>query len=247
MYASDTLRVFGRRWLFLGFGLVFSIGVGVQTLKHVSSDYQASGQLVVLLPPDAPGTKTPINPYLNLQSGLSLMASVVATEVMSLTTERELGSKGFRAEYDVGLVPGVGPLLQITTKSKDPAMALATRDAVMDEVNDVMAELQQGRGIPSHQIISTEASDVSPTAQVLPGSRLRALVGAFGSSLVLFLVATFALDRALARRRPTAVRDPLPKRWPRGSRPRNDMEDVNAEHARLEPESSTNRRRMLVG
>ena len=202
MYLADTLRVFVRRWLFFGFGLAVSVGAGVATLDRVSSDYQASGQLVVLLPPDAQGTQAPVNPYLNLQSGLSMLASIVATDVMSATTERELASAGFTAEYDVGLLPGVGPLLQVTAKSKDPAMALATRDAVMTEVSDALTELQRDRGIPSRQIISAQESNVSPTAQVLPGSRLRALVGAVGSCLLLLLVATFALDRALARSKP---------------------------------------------
>ncbi len=202
MYLADTLRVFVRRWLFFGFGLVVSVGAGVATLDRVSSDFQASGQLVILLPPDAQGTQSLVNPYLNLQSGLSMMASIVATDVMSATTERELASMGLTAEYDVGLLPGVGPLLQVTAKSKDPAMALATRDAVMTKVGETLSELQRDRGIPSRQIISAQQSNVSPTAQVLPGSRLRALVGAVGSCLLLLLVATFALDRALARSEP---------------------------------------------
>jgi hypothetical protein len=191
-------------------------------LGHVGSDYQASGQLVFLLPPDAQSSKVLINPYLNLQGGLSTAGALAAGHVMAEDAEQELAADGYTAEYDVALSPGTGPVLVVTAKDKDPEMAVATRDAVLARLAEALAELQQDWGIPSRQVISAQASNVGPRAEVLPGSRLRALVGTAGSAFLFLLVSTFALDRALARRRPdpepTGPRVMAPARESRDSR-----------------------------
>lgn len=207
MFVGDVVRVLARRWLVFGLGLVATGCLGGWVLGHVGTDYQASGQMVFLLPPESTGAETPTNPYVNLPGNLSTVAALAATHVMTHDAEVELAQEGFTAEYDVALSPGTGPLLVITTKDKDPAEALATRDAVIDRITANVGELQQGLDFPERQVISTQRSNVSSTAEVLPGSRLRALAGTVGSAFLVLLVATFALDRVLAdrprRRRPT--------------------------------------------
>ena len=195
----DTVGVLLRRWLLLGVGLALTGYAGWWVLGHVGSDHQATGQLVFLLPPDSGGV-TPINPYLNLQGGLSTAASLVSSHVMTQDTQQRLAAEGHTAEYDLALSPETGPLVVVTAKDKDPAVAEATRDAVMVEVGEVLAELQRDKGIPSRQVITSQPSNAAAPAEVLPGSRLRALVGTLSAGLVLLLVATFALDRARLRR-----------------------------------------------
>ena len=115
---------------------------------------------------------------------------------MTHDAELALAAEGFTAEYDVALSPGTGPLLVITTKDKDPSQALATRDAVMEEIAPTVAHDAAGTlAIPARQVISTQRSNVSSHAEVLPGSRLRALVGTVGAAMLVLLVVVFALDR----------------------------------------------------
>ena len=206
MVVGDVVRALARRWLVFGLGLVATGCLGGWVLGHVGTDYQASGQMVFLLPPESTGAQTPTNPYVNLPGNLSTVAALAATHVMTHDAEAELAQEGFTAEYDVALSPGTGPLLVITTKDKDPAEALATRDAVIDRITRNVVELQQGLDFPERQVIWTQRSNASNTAEVLPGSRLRALAGTVGSAFLVLLVVTFALDRVLAdrpRRRPT--------------------------------------------
>ena len=51
MYFTDTLQLLWRRWYVVAVGLVL-VGVGaVLTLTSVPAQYQASGQMLFLLPP----------------------------------------------------------------------------------------------------------------------------------------------------------------------------------------------------
>ncbi len=198
MFLGDVIRVLARRWFVLGVGLLATGYLGWYVVGHVGTDYQASGQMVLLLPPEASGVTTPMNPYLNLSGGLSTVGALAAAHVMTQDAELELAKDGFTAEYDVALSPGTGPLLVITARDKDGAQAIATRDAVMTEIARAVATMQQDLAFPNQQVISTQQSSVSRQAEVLPGSRLRALAGTVGASLLVLLVIIFALDRAVA-------------------------------------------------
>ena len=207
----STLAVLGRRWVVLGIGLALCGTLCWSVLHRVGSDYQASGQLVLLLPPDASGVETPSNPYVNLQPDLNTVASVVASSAMTSDTEHRLADEGFTAEYDVAVNPGTGPLLLITTMDEDPALAVATRDAVLRSVTADLAAMQVAADVPDRQLISATPSGVTVGAEVLPGSRLRALAGTATASLLLLLLVVFALDRLLERRvRSRAVADARP-------------------------------------
>jgi hypothetical protein len=233
VYLSDFLGVLTRRWVVFCLGMVAVAYVGWHVLTTVKSDYQASGEMVLLLPPDV--AVHPTNPYLNLPDGLSTVASLTAADVMSEDTQHELAQRGLIAEYDVALVPGTGPLLVITTEDKDPDQAVTTRDAVLAEINSRIARLQGGLDLPERQVISSRSFNVGRHAEVLPGSRLRALAGAAGAGVLLVLMITFGLDRALARRGPSSEgpgrdcrqRRPSPRRS--GAPPHADDEPTTTE------------------
>jgi hypothetical protein len=214
VFVGDVVRVLARRWFVLGVGLLATGYLGWYVVNHAGTDYQASAQMVLLLPPEASGVTTPMNPYLNLPGGLSTVGALAAGHVMTHDAELALAADGFTAEYDVALSPGTGPLLVITTKAKDPAQALATRDQVMKEIAQTVATMQQDLDIPARQVISTQSSNVGSQAEVLPGSRLRALVGTVGAAMLVLLVIVFALDRAMpAKTSPSSSRRSRKAAW----------------------------------
>lgn len=201
MNLLDVFTLLARRWLMVLLGLAATAAGCYQVLERVGPDYQASSQMLFALPPESTGLLTPSNPLLNLPEGLITTASLVAANVSNKDTERALAAEGNTAEYAVALLPGAGPLLLITTKDKDPDTALATRDAVMELVDAELTELQTEQAAPRRQLIATSASGVSSRAEVLPGSRMRALAGAAGAGLLITLLLAFAVDRLLDRRR----------------------------------------------
>lgn len=200
MFVGDVFRVLARRWFIFGVGLLATGYLGWWVVHHVGTDYQASGQLVFLLPPEAAGVGTPSNPYLNLPHDLNTVAALAAGHVMGHDGVLGLSERGFTAEFDVALAPGTGPLLVITTKAKDPAMAMETRNAVLAEITQKVADMQSGLGIPEGRIITVQEANLSSQAQVLPGSRLRALAGSVGAAVLTLLLLVFSLDRAVSLR-----------------------------------------------
>ncbi|MQW74786.1 hypothetical protein GHK92_02775 [Nocardioides sp. dk4132] len=200
MSVVNLLSALARRWV------VVLIGVGLtavgcyQVLQTVGTQHQASSQVVLLLPPEASGLATPSNPFLNMQNGQVTLASMLAGTVSTADVNRRLVEDGNDAEYDVAVVPGAGPILQVTTTSTDPAAALATRNAVMKEIDTQLARLQKQADVPPRQLISGQRVAVSADAEVLGGSRIRALGATAAAGLLVTLLLALGLDRLLGSR-----------------------------------------------
>lgn len=211
MSLGDVLRLLARRWLVVLLGLVATGGGCYQVLERVGPDYQASSQMLFVLPPESTGAETPSNPLLNLPEGLATTASLVAGNLSTKDTERALAREGATADYAVALVPGAGPLLVITAKDKDPEIALATRDALMELVDAELNVLQTEQDAPQGQLISTTTAGVSSRAEVLPGSRMRALVAAAAAGVLATLLLAALTDRALGLLRRRSERREAPE------------------------------------
>src|SRR6478672_12252043 len=119
MYFMDAVRLLMRRWYVALIGLVLIAGGAAYALTSVPTQYQASGEMLFLLPPASTGPTTPSNPYINLVPGLTTTASLIATEAMTKDVSAELVKRGFTSEYSVALVPATGPLLTISTTDTD--------------------------------------------------------------------------------------------------------------------------------
>lgn len=197
MYLMDAVRVLLRRWYVLLVGAVLIGAAGAAALVVVSPEYQASGQVLLLLSPEASGTETPSNPLLNLQEGLEVTATFIAGNVGTEEVQKEMAAAGFSSSYSVSLSPGAGPLLVITTNGIDAGNTLATRDEVVRRLKAELLAIQSDPRIPARQIIQGFEYGVTQQVAVLQGSRIRALavIGAVG--VVLVTVVAFVLDRAL--------------------------------------------------
>ncbi len=201
MYFTDTLQLLWRRWYVVVVGLVL-VGVGaVLTLTSVPAQYQASGQMLFLLPPQATGLRTPSNPYINLAPGLTTTAALIATEVMTKDVASELAEKGYTAEYSVALVPSAGPLLTISSVDTDPKKAVTMRNEVMKWLRERLDERQKAVAVPPSQSIYTEDTNVGSAAEQIGSGKVRAVGGVTGAGFMLILLVAFALDRLLSRPR----------------------------------------------
>ena len=175
-------------------------GAAVGVIGVVPTEYQATGQLILLLPADATGPTTPTNPYLNLPSELTTTASLLAGTLMTKDSERDLVAQGFKSEYDVAVVLGAGPLLIVTTRDTDQEQALATRDEVMGRLESELERIQAEVNVPERQLISASPSSVGSVAEALPGSKIRALAVVGGVGVTLILLIAFLRDRRVRRK-----------------------------------------------
>lgn len=196
MYLSDALEVVVRRWIIVAIGLVATVGVVFHTLNTVGPDYQATSQVVLLTSGATAGT----NPYVDFPQGLDTTAAGLAASVTSRDTQASMAEQGLSAAYDVSIAPDAGPLLVITATDPDPATAIATRNAVMALMSTTLNRMQSDAGVPATLTVSVQPMTVSSSADVLPGSRLRAVVAVAAAGVLLVLFVTLLIDRLLLRR-----------------------------------------------
>lgn len=215
----DALRVLGRRWYFVLIGLILMAGASGIAIKVVPTMYEASGNLLLLLPADATGKLTPTNPYLNLEPGLTSTASLIAGTISTKDTRRAMKQAGFGSKYSVALNPGAGPLLVISAEDTNPTAAIRTRDELVRRLDAELKRIQDDENVVPRQFIHSRPNSVSQQAQALPGSKIRALAGITGLGVTLTLLFTFLFDRfrlaheakAAAQQEPDEVDDPTPE------------------------------------
>lgn len=195
MYFVDVLKVLVRQWVVVAAGLiVLTVGV-IGVLLYVPSAYQSTGKLILLLPAAASGTTTPTNPYLNLPDEMTTTATLLAGEMMTKDTERDLASQGFTSEYDVTVVPGAGPIILITAKDTDPSACLGIRDELISRLQAELASIQEAVDVPERQLIRATPSSVGEVAEALPGNKIRALAVLGGVVGALTCLVAFMRDR----------------------------------------------------
>jgi len=200
VYFSDAVKVLLRRWRIVLVGALLMASAAVVAIKVVPTNHQATGQ-VLLLPPSQPApTGSRINPYLNLPSGLTFTASLIAGAVTTLDVQRDMDAAGFSSPYSVSVVPGSGPLLVISVEDTDPSAAIATRNELIDRINAELLRIQQKEDVPETQIIIAREFGVSQQAEVLAGAKLRALAVIVALGAILTAIVVFSVERAASRR-----------------------------------------------
>lgn len=199
IYLSDILGMLRRRWYVLVIGLLLVVGgVGAAYLKTPTS-YQATGQLLLLLPPQATGSDGPTNPYLNLHPGLNTAAVLIASTMNTPELQRSVAEAGHTAEYDIALNPESGPLLVITTESADPQQAIGTRNEVIARLQAELERMQTEEDAPKRQFIHTRTNGTFDEAEMLTGDRIRAVAAVGGGGLLLILLVVVVWDRVASR------------------------------------------------
>jgi hypothetical protein len=201
VYFEDAVRVLLRRWYVVVAGLLLTAIAATAAIFLVPTDYQASGEMLLLLPADVSSDGVPVNPYLNLPPALSVTASLIAGNVMSKGTQRDIADAGFTSSYSVALSPGAGPLLELSTQDTNQVAALATLHELIRRMSDQLDQIQAEKHVAVNQLIQPTPVNVSSKAEVLPGSKIRALaiIGAVG--MLVTLLSAFMLDRVRSKRR----------------------------------------------
>ncbi|GAB3744882.1 hypothetical protein [Microlunatus parietis] len=225
IYLSDVLGMLRRRWYVVLVGLLLVAGgTGAAYLK-APLNYQATGQLLLLLPPQAAGGDQPINPYLNLDSGLATTAALIASTLNAPESQRAVESAGYLAEYSIALSPDTGPLLVITTEARDPQQAIGTRDEVIRRLQEELKRIQTEEDAPKRQFIHTRTNSTFNGAEVLTGDRIKAVAAVAAAGLLTVLLVVVIWDRMASRRRAR----------PRAARSKKAAETESAEPPRPEP------------
>jgi hypothetical protein len=201
MYLSDVMGVLLRRWYILLVGL-FVMGAATGVVREMPTNYQASGNVLLLLPPASAGG-TPVNPYLNVQQGLVVVSSIIGGVVTTPEAARSVYAAGFTSEYSVTQTPGTGiPLLTVSAEDTDGDRAVATVREVIRRINAQLAQMQADVNAPAAQTMYSREFSVTTTPEKVNGDKIRALAVAVASIGLLTLLSAFGVDRYLRNRKP---------------------------------------------
>jgi capsular polysaccharide biosynthesis protein len=191
----DALRVLGRRWRVLAVGIALTMAAGLAAVFIVPTNYEASGQLVLLLGPRSISSRNATNPYLNLEPGLTVTASLIASTLTTKDAQRSVEEAGYTSEYTVGVSPDTGPLIEVSAEDTDPNMAVKTRDEVIRRLRGELLRMQSEVEAPSRQLINISINNAPQQADPLPGSKIRALAVIGGVGIFVTLLVAFTRDR----------------------------------------------------
>jgi hypothetical protein len=203
VYFSDLISVLRRSWRIFAVGVLLMGATSAGIMMYVPASYQASGNVLFLSPPKT-GTVV-VNPFLNLQSGLGAAATIVGSVMMTTETQASVAQSGFTSTYAVAQAPGSSvPFLSVSTEDSDPQMAVKTLDEVNRRIGAQLTLMQERAGAPSNQLISISTFGVTQQAEIVRGSKLRALAAALAIIGLGTVLVAFTVDGS---RRRKAARD----------------------------------------
>lgn len=201
VYFSDAIAVVVRRWYVVVVAAIVMVAGAAAVIAVVPTEYQASGQVLLLPPAETAVGARRTNPYLNLPNGLTFTATLLASGATQRSVARDLVEAGFESAYSVSVVPGTGPLIVISVKDTDGAAALALRDELITRIESELTRIQQEESVPDGQQIVARRFNSSSVAEVLAGSKIRALGALLALGTVTTAVVLFGFDRWHTRRR----------------------------------------------
>ena len=211
MDVLSLLRLLTRHWRWtLPAALLTLVGIGA-AFKVSSPTYRATGSIVLLAPPEAPTVDVDPrvaagqNAYARSFDDLSIMADVLSRIMTNDSTRTDLLDQGV-TKYEVTANRfSRGPVIEVTGESTSSAGAVGSTQAVLDEMDKVLVQLQEqdANANPTY-FITSDPLQSPTTAAPLYSSTVRAalaalVVGGLGT-LGLAIFAETAVPRIRAWR-----------------------------------------------
>jgi hypothetical protein len=201
---ADFLRVLLRRWLWVVAAAVIAILGSSAVFIKIGPTQQATAELLLLPSTRAPGVDKPVNPFVGLDTSLSVVGHIIQVSVSNQATSTQLYQAGNRARYKIApnVAQNSGPTLIVTVDDKSATMVEKTLGAVITEMKNSLNQIQLSQDIPSAQYISLQLLTASPHATPVRKSQIQSAfvtgVGLFGCLVALILL----VERIRARKTP---------------------------------------------
>jgi capsular polysaccharide biosynthesis protein len=196
MDLGSAVRVLLRRWLVLVVGLVLTLGAAAYFYTNTLPQYQATARILLLLPANARGAESVDSSFLYLPDGLQILAEIVSTAPESRAFQRTMTATGLTSQYEVGIDTD-SPTITISVEGPDAANVIATRDRVIEGVQDELLTVQREEETPARQLAHTRVYAIEDTPDLVQGDRTRGTLTVLGVGGLITLLAVFLVDRAI--------------------------------------------------
>lgn len=198
MDIGSAIRLLLRRWLIVLIGALLTLGVCAYLYRTAEPRYQAAGRMLLLLPSNARGEEIG-SPFLYLPNGLNVLARVVSSAPDSREVQRAMAEAGLHSQFEVGVDPTT-PILSVTVEGTDPDNVIATRDWLVEFLNQHLLQVQEEEGTPARQTAHTRLYEAEDIPHRLGGDWTRSVMAALAAGGIATLLAAFGTDRLLALR-----------------------------------------------
>ena len=193
-------RILLRRWYVLAIFIV-ATGLGVSwTYQNVEPTYQTTASTLLLNPPAQTDPETGrSNPYVG---NLGVAGQVVTNVINSPAKRRELRASGATGAFELGVEP-TSPIIGVISTGRTAEESTTTTTAVMDMVDEVLADRQRQLNAPRNLYVTTQV--VTPPSEPVPlnGSRTRAALALLALGLASSFGAAFAVEGLVRRSAPS--------------------------------------------
>lgn len=200
MDLGSAIRLLLRRWLVVLLGTLLTAGAAGYLYLNAEQRYQATGRMLLLLPADARGPDSVGSPFLYLPNGLNVIARIVSGAPQTHDFRQAMLDAGLTSTPLVGVDPST-PIITVSVEGTDPNDVIATRDWMLDALNEELYTLQVEEGTPVNQIAHTRIYGAEDVPLAMGGDWTRAVLGAVAAGGIVTLLAAFAIDRLLAVRK----------------------------------------------
>lgn len=218
MNLGSLVGVLLGHWRVVLLGLVITVGLSVYLYNSTPPSHQATGRILLLLPADAQSrgeVDETGSPFLYLPPGLNVLARVAVSAPDSREFVAEMEAKGLTSEFEVG-VDFTEPIISVSVEGQNPDRVLATRDAVLDSIEEELLRVQTEVQTPTRQLAHAKIFATEDTPELMSGSRTRGSLSVVAAGGLVTLVAVLVIDRRFHR--------------PKGRRAKganNEVEDVS--------------------
>lgn len=200
MDLGSAVRVLLRRWIVVLIGVIMTLGAAGYLYVSTPPTYAAGARMLLLLPNNARGPDVIGSPFLYLPSGLEVIARLVAGAPATRAFQQAKAAEGLDAAVEVS-VDNRSPMLIIDVTGEDPDDVLATRDWVVDSLQEELRLIQVEEGAPSAQIAHGRVFGAEDVPRSGGNSWMRPVLAVVAVGGIVTLIAAFSIDFAMQRRR----------------------------------------------
>lgn len=195
-----VIRVLARRWLIVLIGIVLTLGASAYLYLTAPPSYAAGARMLLLLPPNARGPETVGSPFLYLPDGLNLIARLTIGTTTQRPFREAMETEGMHSTFTVGLDPAT-PTIVVQVEGPDSANVLATRDWLVEMLDEELRELQAQERAPASQTAHARVFALDDEPVQLGGSWMRNVLATVAVGGIVTLLAAFVTDGVVQRRR----------------------------------------------
>jgi hypothetical protein len=203
MDLGDILRTIGRRWYIMLPIVLVTVAVTVGAYLQIPTEYQSTSQISLLSPqqPASGAFKGQSNPFLIFDTSLTSTADLLARNLSSDGTAKELEERGVTEEYTAKLADfAQGPFLSFTVTGTDKDHVLASTRTVTAFAEERLREIQRQNGVPSGNMIMTTVMIPPQPPQPQTKDKLQKVLALFAAGIVAAFMATFVTEGLLRSR-----------------------------------------------